>query len=191
MKIENRKSLVYLMLIVAISTILTSCKKDNNDVTKPSDINEGELITTVQFRIVDTDSPYVEHIFSYRDVDGLGGNAPVIDTIKLDTGKIYSVTLLFLDESKNPIDTISNEVLAESKDHLVIYETPSTSLQITINDFDTNNPALPLGLLSSWTTSAVANTTLKVTLKHQPGIKNGDPTRGETDVEVTLPVSIK
>jgi hypothetical protein len=191
MKIENRKSLVYIMLIVVISTILTSCKKDNNDVTKPSDINEGELITTVQFRIVDTDSPYVEHIFRYRDVDGLGGNAPVIDTIKLDTGKIYSVTLLLLDESKNPIDTISNEVLAESKDHLVIYETPSISLQITINDFDTNNPALPLGLLTSWTTSAPVNTTLKVTLKHQPGIKNGDATRGETDVEVTFPLSIE
>jgi hypothetical protein len=191
MKIENRKSLVYIMLIVVISTILTSCKKDNNDVTKPSDINEGELITTVQFRIVDTDSPYVEHIFRYRDVDGLGGNAPVIDTIKLDTGKIYSVTLLLLDESKNPIDTISNEVLAESKDHLVIYETPSISLQITINDFDTNNPALPLGLLTSWTTSAPVNTTLKVTLKHQPGIKNGDSTRGETDVEVTFPLSIE
>jgi hypothetical protein len=166
MKIENRKSLVYIMLIVVISTILTSCKKDNNDVTKPSDINEGELITTVQFRIVDTDSPYVEHIFRYRDVDGLGGNAPVIDTI-------------------------SNEVLAESKDHLVIYETPSISLQITINDFDTNNPALPLGLLTSWTTSAPVNTTLKVTLKHQPGIKNGDATRGETDVEVTFPLSIE
>jgi hypothetical protein len=31
---------------------------------------------------------------------------------------------------------------------------------------------------------------MRVTLKHQPGIKNGDPNLGETDVEVVYPVII-
>ena len=191
MKTQNKITLRLLILTVLVSTIISSCKKDNNDVTKPADINEGELITTVQFKISTTDSPFVTNIFQYRDVDGIGGNAPSIDTIKLSANKVYYVEVLLLDESKNPIDTISNEVLSESQDHLFIYEPADTNLTVTINDFDTNNPPLPLGIITSWSTKSVSNSTLKLTLKHQPGIKNGDPTRGETDVEVVLPVSIE
>ena len=191
MKIDNKKSLGILMLMMLVGSLMSSCKKDNNDVTKPADINESELITTVQFKISSTDSPFVTYTFQYRDVDGIGGNAPEIDTIKLEKNKMYYVEVLLLDESKNPIDTISNEVKAESKDHLLVYEPSDTSVTITINDFDTNNPALPLGLISSWSTSSSSQLNLKLSLKHQPGIKNGDPTRGETDVEVILPVSIE
>jgi len=180
-----------IVLTILVSTIISSCKKDNNDVTKPVDINEGELITTVQFKISTTDSPLITRTFQYRDVDGIGGNAPSIDTIKLNSNQVYYVEVLLLDESKNPIDTISNEVLSESKDHLFIYEPADTNLTVTINDFDTNNPPLPLGIITSWSTKSISKSTLKLTLKHQPGIKNGDPTRGETDVEVVLPISIE
>lgn len=178
------------MLTTLVSTILTSCKKDNNDVTKPADINEGELITTVQFKISTTYSPLITQTFQYRDVDGIGGISPSIDTIKLYGDRVYLVEVFLLDESKNPTDTISNEVLAESKDHLFIYEPADSNLRVTINDFDNNNPPLPLGILTSWGTKGKSTTSIKLTLKHQPGIKNGDPTRGETDVEVTMPVII-
>ncbi len=174
-----------------VTSIISSCKKDNNDVTKPTDINEGELITTVQFKISSTDSPFVTHTFQYRDVDGIGGNNLTIDTIKLDADKVYAVEVVLLDESKIPTDTISNEVYEESKDHLFIYQPADTNVVVTINDFDTNNPPLPLGIHTSWRTKSPTSTSIKLTLKHQPGIKNGDPTKGETDVEVTLPVSIK
>lgn len=191
MKIENRKILIGLVILMVVTSIISSCKKDNNDVTKPSNINEGELITTVQFKISSTDSPFVTHTFQYRDIDGIGGNTPTIDTIKLNANNVYAVEVLLLDESKIPTDTISNEVLAESQDHLFIYEPSDTTLTVTINDFDTNNPPLPLGINTSWRTKGTSSSTMKLTLKHQPGIKNGDPTRGETDVEVTLPVEIK
>ena len=191
MKIRNTKNLVKLMLIVLVSTIISSCKKDNNDVTKPADINEGELITTVQLKFTNTDSPFNNLVFQYRDVDGIGGLAPSIDTIKLNSNSIYSVELFLLDESKIPTDTISNEVLSESKDHLFIYEPADSNLRVTINDFDNNNPPLPLGIITSWGTKSTTNTSIKLTLKHQPGIKNGDPTKGETDIEVVLPVSIE
>lgn len=176
---------------MVVTSIISSCKKDNNDVTKPSDINEGELITTVQFKISSTDSPFVVHTFQYRDADGIGGNAPTVDTIKLDADKVYAVEVLLLDESKTPTDTISNEVLAESQDHMFIYQPADTNVVVTINDFDTNNPPLPLGILTSWRTKAATSTSIKLTLKHQPGIKNGDPTKGETDVEVSLPIVLK
>lgn len=188
---KNRKTLNSLIILIVVTSIISSCKKDNNDVTKPSDINEGELITTVQFKISNADSPFVTHTFQYRDVDGIGGNAPIIDTIKLDANKIYAVEIFLLDESKTPSDTISNEVLEESKDHLFIYQPADTNLMVTINDFDNNNPPLPLGIITSWRTKSATSTSIKLTLKHQPGIKNGDPTKGETDVEVSLPVVIK
>lgn len=178
------------LLILSSGLILSACKKDNNDVKNPSNTNEEELITTLKFSFIDTDSPYNQTVFQYRDVDGLGGNVPSIDTIKLDTGKTYFVSLLLLDESKNPIDTISNEILEESKDHLFIYEIPS-NIAITINDYDNNNPPLPLGLRTSWAVLNSGSGNFKLTLKHQPGIKNGDPTRGETDVEVVMPFVVR
>lgn len=178
------------ILLLSIATIFNACKKDNNDVKNPSNTNEEELITTIKFSFIDTDSPFNETVFQYRDVDGLGGSEPSIDTIKLDTGKTYFVNLILLDESKNPIDTISNEILEESNDHLFIYEIPS-NIAITINDYDNNNPPLPLGLRTSWTILNNGNGNLKLTLKHQPGIKNGDPTRGETDIEVVMPFVIR
>ena len=149
------------------------------------------MITTVQLKFTNTDSPFNNLVFQYRDVDGIGGLAPTIDTIKLNSNSIYSVELFLLDESKIPTDTISNEVLSESKDHLFIYEPADSNLRVTINDFDNNNPPLPLGIITSWGTKSTTNTSIKLTLKHQPGIKNGDPTKGETDIEVVLPVSIE
>jgi hypothetical protein len=64
-------------------------------------------------------------------------------------------------------------------------------LKVDITDLDTNSPALPLGLISQVTVKGPIVTTLRLTLKHQPGIKNGDPNLGETDVEVVYPVVIE
>jgi hypothetical protein len=175
----------------AFAMSVSACKKDDDDVTKPTDTNDEELITTVKFLIRDTDSPNTQFVFQYRDVDGLGGNAPSIDTIKLKADKTYSVELVLLDETKTPFDTISNEILEEAADHLFVFEPSSLNLGVTINDFDNNNPPQPLGLLSSWSTGAATNMNIKVVLKHQPGIKNGDITRGETDIELVMPVVIK
>lgn len=186
---NNLNKIVLMALAMAMSVI--ACKKDDDDVTKPTDTNDEELITTVKFIIIDADSPFTQNVYQYRDVDGLGGNAPSIDTIKLMADKVYAVQILLLDETKMPFDTVSNEVLKESAEHLFVFEPASTNLNVTINDFDDNTPPLPLGLLSTWSTGAATNSSIKVSLKHQPGIKNGDPTRGETDVEVVMPVEIK
>lgn len=180
-----------ILMAFAMAITVSACKKDDDDVTKPADTNDEELITTVKFLVTDTENPSTQYVFQYRDVDGLGGNAPIIDTIKLNADKVYAVEILLLDETKIPFDTISNEVLEESADHLFIFEPASSNLNITINDFDDNTPPLPLGLLSTWSTGAAINSSIKVSLKHQPGIKNGDPTRGETDIEVVMPVEIK
>lgn len=192
MKKVNKKLILKNVLMFAICVVsVSACKKDDDDVKTPSNTNEEELITTIKFVMTDADSPFNQYTFQYRDVDGLGGNAPLIDTIRLKANKSYAVQLLLLDETKTPFDTISNEILEESADHLFVFEPTSSNLSVTINDFDDNTPPLPLGLMSTWSTTSANSSSIKVTLKHQPGIKNGDPTRGETDIEVVMPVVIE
>lgn len=171
--------------LVAIITLgLTACK-DNNP--KPEDPNE--LITTVILTF--TDSADVSNITTatFADPDGPGGSNPILfDTIKLSPNKTYYTTIVLLDQSKTPVDTISNEVEEEKDEHLFTFTT-SANIAITITDFDNNS--LPVGLASKWKTGAPITATTTIRLKHQPGIKNGDPALGETDVEVTFPTWIE
>jgi hypothetical protein len=60
---------------------------------------------------------------------------------------------------------------------------------IKLNDLDKNG--LPIGLISIWRTRSSGDGKLKVVLKHQPGIKNGDPAIGETDIEIEFNCRIK
>ncbi len=185
----NMKTNKILMLSLAIGLSLSACKKDDDDVTQPSKTNSEEVITTMQLIFTDSENPAQVKTFVYRDVDGLGGNEPSIDTIKLGVDKTYSVQIVLLDETKNPVDTVSKEVKKESDEHLFVFEPANSEISVTINDFDVNTPPLPLGLLSTWSTgTSMLNTSIKISLKHQPGIKNGDPTRGESDIEVVMPV---
>ena len=86
---------------------------------------------------------------------------------------------------------MTEEVEAESDEHLGVWTTDTNYLKVTITDFDTNNPPLPLGLNTLLEVKGPIVTTMRFTLKHQPGIKNGDPNLGETDVEVVFPVVIE
>jgi type 1 fimbria pilin len=134
----------------------------------------------------------VKSTFSFKDLDGEGGNAPSqFDPIVLGLNKTYSGKVKFLNESVSPADDITAEILAEADDHQ-LYFTPSTSnLSVSIIDKDTKN--LPLGLSTSWTTTAAAIGTLNVTLKHKPGVKaaNDPVSKGETDVSLDFQLTIK
>jgi hypothetical protein len=107
----------------------------------------------------------------------------------LNQNRSYSVNLILLDESKAEADTISNEVLNEGEDHLFNFTVSNLNLDIKLNDLDKNG--LPIGLKSIWRTELKGDGKLKVVLKHQPGIKNGDPSLGETDIEIEFNCQIK
>lgn len=177
------KQLLYIPAILVLIG-LAACK-DNNP--KPED--PQELITTL--KITFTDSANTGNIVSatFSDPDGPGGSNPVtFDTIKLQPNKTYFASILLLDESKTPVDTISNEVEEEKDEHLFVFSN-TANINITIKDFDNNN--LPVGLASRWKTAAPITGASTIRLKHQPGIKNGDPSLGETDVEVVFPTAIE
>jgi hypothetical protein len=60
---------------------------------------------------------------------------------------------------------------------------------VAITDKDSKN--LPVGLESTWTTGTSANGALQIILRHQPGVKNGTESPGNTDLDVTFQVKLQ
>lgn len=181
------RSLAFLFML---ATLLYSCKKDDNDVKNPIPPgNENEVITTLRITLVDSLNTSDVRVFEFRDPDGPGG-VPFdrFDTIRLDSNRTYLATVLLLNETVSPTDTISQEVANEADDHLFCYVPAGTSTSVWITDQDSQG--LPLGLYSTWYAGQAATGTLEVSLHHQPGIKNGDCSLGETDVEVNFVVQV-
>ena len=179
----KKKSLIIPILFVVF--ILGACKKDKLP------LNEEELVTTVAMVFTETGTTTQTNVI-FRDLDGEGGMAPsVFDSIILAPGKTYQVSVLLLNESAVPVDTISNEIEAEAVDHQFYYQ--PAGVAITVSNLNTDPVGLPLGTTSAWTTGVAGAGKIKVTLKHKPGLKSaGDPvTVGDTDVELDWPLAIR
>ena len=188
-----KKNSLFIGLSGLLVALIIGCKKDT---TKPEDNHEhdeSELITTVKLNFSGKGISGADTTFNvlFDDPDGTGGNKPTsFDTIRFAANKTYTCDLILLDKSKNPVDTISNEVKEEADEHLFFF-TPSNSdaLSVTINDKDSKGRNL--GLKTSWVTTKATNGTVKVKLMHQPGVKDGTSANGDTDVEIDFPLVIK
>lgn len=202
-------------MVIGMLTFLiffTACKKDKNEPapnnpTPPA--NTGEVITTMKLIFTDTltQSSFVNIV---KDPDGDGGQGftQYDSIITLNANSAYNLEILLLDESKNPVDTISNEVLAEGADHMFFF-TPNSILNsgnpytvlhngssTTIKYIDLDGATTPrgIGLRSLWSTSTSTGSTkhpITIKLKHQPSVKDGTESPGETDIELNFKVIIQ
>jgi len=181
-----KKILFYTVLTFPLAgMMLNACKKPET----PDPVNEEELITTLSLAFTDT-ATMVSGTFVFQDTDGPGGNDPeTFDTIRLLPGKVYAVAVTLLNESVTPADDITIEVLEEGVDHQVFYTVTDAAISFTYADTDDNGN--PLGLMMTAETGAVSTGTVTITLKHQPGTKDGNITTGETDVEVSFLIEIE
>ena len=175
-------------LLLATPLVFASCKKDNDD---PQPDEDNEQITTVTYLLTPAaGSAAGTATVTWRDLDGTGGNAPTIGTLNLKPNTTYTGALTLLDETKNPVVVTSDEIRKELDDHLFFFETtPASLLGITRTDKDSKN--LEVGLATRVVTTAAGTGNLKVTLRHQPGTKNGTFAPGDTDIEVTFPVTVQ
>lgn len=182
-----KKQHVFEVGLFVLFLLMQGCKKD--PVTDP---NEGELITTVRVKLKEKVSG-AERVFEFKDLDGEGGAAPQkFDTIRLTRSANYDCTLQLLNESVNPAEDITQEVLAEADDHQ-FYLTPTQSL-VTISILDKDGKGLPLGIASAWMASSNAGSgVVNITLKHKPGKKAaGDlVSKGETDISLDFQLRIQ
>jgi len=182
---------IKLLLLFGLFT-LHACTDDEDDsVDNQQGIspNEEELITTLEVITRDT-AMASQDTFRFRDLDGDGGNSPVVDTLNLNQNTFYEVELRFLDESDpSDVENITDEILAEDDEHLVCYTaSPSSALNILRTDSD---GTYELGVQSSWESFGSQSGVLQIVLKHQPGVKNGSCSPGETDIEVDFPLIIQ
>lgn len=170
--------------ILALALTVGSCKKDDDLVdVPPPDQNESEVITTFTINFTDPNGVQPNVSATFRDLDGEGGNAPTqFDTIRLAPNTTYNASILLLNESTSPADTISNEVLEEDHEHLFCFMSMGNEdVSITRTDSD---GTYEVGLQSQWVTGMVSSGAIHITLKHQPGVKDGTCTPGETDIEL-------
>ena len=184
---------ITIITVAICALIVTGCKKDedppkpNTSTTTPT--HEEELITSVILSFVDTAGIQPSVQYAFRDPDGDGGNAPTQhDTIRLVANTYYNATIQLLNESESPAEDITLEVQSEDDEHLYCYTPFGTNATIVRTDSD---GTYEVGITTFWSTGTAANGTTTVVLKHQPGIKDGTCTPGDSDVEVTFVTEIQ
>jgi len=198
-------------ILTMLTTTFTSCKKDKKNDPIPEQptqpTNESELITTMKIILHDT-TTNTNTTYVFSDLDGAGGNPATFgnsgadSVINITSNHVYKATILLLDESKSPVDTISNEVEAEGVDHLFFFNSiaptgapyntylAGSMTNITYLDLDANNRGI--GLSTLWTApgSTTNKAPLTIELKHQPSVKDGSYAPGETDIQVGFKLKV-
>jgi hypothetical protein len=179
-----KKQFFSIYLIFTFLTIFSfSCEKDTSEY--PED--ELELITTVSLTF--TPATGSAKSFKWTDKDGAGGLAPVIESIVLAANTSYTISAEFFDESKSPAYNVTEDIQEDGYEHLVCYTSSGSAPAVQITDLDKKKD--PLGLAGTAKTTTAGNGSLKISLKHIPDKKSATPcSTGETDIEVTFPVTI-
>ncbi len=184
------------MLLLAGAAMLAGCTKEEDDPARPgTPANEEELITTLRLHFHSIGGAEHKH-FEFVDLDGQGGDPPVITADPLSADSIYRVDIEVLNASVSPAEDITEEIEAESAVHQFFYQVSGADATVAYEDVDANG--LPIGLGTGWTIGAVSSGSVVVTLRHgpdktAPGVSSGDITNagGETDIEIAFPVVIE
>lgn len=192
-----KKTPLLLLIFAVFALLVTSGCEDNP--AKPEEPNEQELITSVTLNLTELDAAgnatATTVSVNFKDPDGTGGVAPTIGALALKAGKNYKGAIALLDETKNPVSNISDEVKDEAEAHQFFYTSKDGAvgrLTVAITDKDANNR--PVGLEYTVAVSAGANATgkLNVVLSHyDPASKKDGVTRSdESDIDIDFTVNI-
>jgi hypothetical protein len=183
-----KNSIYIIALLFGFAFNFTSC---DDEIDIP---NEEELITTLKYVLTpEGGGDPIE--LSFTDLDGEGGIAPVIVGGSLAASTNYTGVLTLLNESEDPAENITEEIEAEEEEHQFFFESTIPGLFVTYTDEDADGN--PVGLSSTLTTGAAGAGSLTITLRHEPvksalNVAEGDITNagGETDIEVTFPITV-
>lgn len=187
----------FFVFAAAMTLLFAACKKEKNET--PTE-NANEEITTLKLTFVNAANAADKVVAQWKDMDGPGGNNPVIDAINLKANTTYNVTTELFDESKTPADTVTHEIKEEGDEHRVFHlfflnagasvaDSLSNVATVTPLDKDANN--LPIGLNITLATKGAFKGFLRTVVRHQPGSKNGTYAPGSTDVLTEFPFEIK
>lgn len=192
------KTLTKSVLILATMALaLSACnKKKTEDPQNPQ--ADNEKITHVYMYLTDTTvTPHIVKTFSWSQMDV--AVSPVISYDTLEPNKNYVGSVLLLDKSKSPVDTLSNEFEEDELrlEHQFFYDiNPSDLMSFSYANDDTDNNGVPVGINPLASTNSKTGTgNIGVILKHQPGVKptsgTGCRSCGSTDIDIVFPVKVK
>lgn len=157
-----KKIFVSIILLTTTIILLNSCKKINE-----GEGNDEELITTMKLNFTPALGGATQ-TFTFEDIDGPGGNAPVSDTIRLAANTAYNVSIELWNNSATPPENITTEVEEENEAHRFYY-VPSSSSNIVVSNLNNDDNGVPLGTNSVWTVGAASTGNINITLRHYPG----------------------
>lgn len=131
-------------------------------------------------------------VLRYEDLDGNGGNDPVIQSVPLLELTQYFVTA----EVFKGTSDITTEISEESSIHQYFYAANDADMVVTYGDRDGNG--FPLGAFVAIRTGDAGEGSLAVSLMHKPdkdgqGVSEGNLLNagGKTDIQVTFPIVIE
>ncbi|MGB3798603.1 MAG: type 1 periplasmic binding fold superfamily protein [Lewinella sp.] len=173
--------------------LFVACGSDDDPIIP----NEEEVITDLVY-VLTPDGGGSAVTMSFSDPDGDGAQAAVISVSDSLVASTTYTGVVALSNTSNPSDpeNITAEVLQESEEHQFFY-TPAGGLDVTLDYGDTDDAGNPLGIVTELQTGQASSGALRIILRHEPDKSGGatitDPTGagGETDIEVTFPVSIR
>jgi len=184
----------YFLLIVALSASMASCNKDDEPTCLEIPIQE-EVITTLTYTLTQAGGGD-EVILKFQDLDGDGGNDPVVTVEDLAVNTTYSGVIELLNETEAPAEDITEEVEESAEEHQFFMSSTLADLSVSYTDTDANGN--PIGITSELVTGEAGEGVLTVILRHEPnkdaaGVSDGDITNaeGETDIEVDFSVNVQ
>ncbi|WP_339701346.1 type 1 periplasmic binding fold superfamily protein [uncultured Marixanthomonas sp.] len=184
------KNLKSVSILFFASLLFIACSSDDEN---PEPVNEEEIITTVTVTLTPDDGGTPVTLVT-RDLDGDGPNEPVITVSgNLNANTSYNGDIILLNETEDPAENITEEVVEEAEEHQFFYTIAgglNASTEYSNYDSDDN----PLGTKFILSAGDASAGTLTFTLRHEPKKPNdgtlGDA-GGETDIEATFNVTVE
>ena len=184
----------HLLLFCSAVVLFTACD-DDELIIDDDGFTEEEVITNLTFIMTPQSGGDVVTL-SFEDLDGDGGNAPTITGGTLAANSSYTGAITLLNASETPAKDVTEEIEEEDDEHQFFFSTTVDSLSVVYDDAD--GEGNPVGLQTVVTTGGAAAGDLTVILRHEPakdadGVSDGEIANagGETDIEVTFPVTVQ
>ena len=176
---NNSRFNTLFLALAATAVLFSACKKDK--------ATESEVITKVVVHLTGVGNAF-DTEFEAVDADG-DGIFNTIDQIELPLGGTFNCHLHVYDETKTPVDDITEEIEAENTAHLFVLK--STVNGLVINNLNVDDNGKPFGLESSWATTVAGTGTVQISLHHEPTDKTATDPGGDIDFDVTFPVKVQ
>ena len=187
-KLKTMKTMKTSAFYALLTLAVLGCSDDD---TPPEIINEDELITTVILTLTPDSGDQV--VLTTIDLDGDGPDEPVTTVVgSFSENTQYQGAVQFLNETEDPAEDITQEVIEEADEHQVFY-TVGEGLNITTTYLDSDSNGNPLGVSITLETGEASSGSLTVTLRHEPVKPNDglESAGGETDISTSFDVSIQ